>query len=468
MAELGFEDQNGRASPLSSEEESPRPRAEKRPPGYLQEKADVEGLNGDGENEEIQETEDDQSEELEEVEEVQELRENGDDEDEEIQEIQEDEEDESEDEDNKDGQRDSFINNRFQERVDGKKKSWSLHDAIEDAKIDFGKFGLAEQDIESKNEFHPLYDLYDNVLKQLEFHFKSNQQGKALSEAAWVKNARNNLKDACIAHYKGVWVGKETDKRDPTSSAPTHSVVLALRYASPTGNVHGAIAGYLASLGLAHLMQIAPAAEATFTGGGPSQAEEQIWVAIEALKAKLSSMNRKMKSTKEEMEDAIDSLQERHKILSGKIGKGSGQAAELDAREKKLMARMREYVKKECFLRSEIDDSQKTERPATTKAKAPKPSSKSQPPAKTKTKTQAPKSSSNSQATGPAETEREPYVGTAFLHRRGEDRAKSVERRVIVVNAAQNTLDNILPEKKRKVDNNESRPSTTKKRRLEE
>jgi hypothetical protein len=484
MAEHGVEDQSY-FPPLvisSSDDELPRPRAEKRLPEYVQDNIIVGDVLENGEDEEHRD-EDDEIEEIEELEEVEEAEEIQNEEDEEyeeeIQEILEIEDDENVD-DNNDDRRHSFIDKRFQEKVDGMKKSWGLADAIEDAKIDFGKHGLTEGDIEKKNDFHPLYDLYENVVKQLEFHYKSNPKNKALSEASWVKNMRNNLKDGCIAHCKGIWVGRETDKRDPTSTAPTHAVILALRYASPTGSFPGAIAGYLASLGLAHLMQVASAADAVFTGGSPSQAEEQIWVAIEALKARVKTVNHEMKASNEEMDEAIESLQERHTALKGKIGKLT--ATELDAREKKLMTKMKEYVKKECFLRSEIGPLQKAELPATTKTKAPKPAAKSQPPTKAKsqaskssstsrppakTTAQASKSSSDSQTTKPAVTEREPYAGNAFLYGR-QTRARTLERQVPVVNPAQNTRDNFLPGKKRKVDDNEAKSNATKKPRLDE
>lgn len=66
----------------------------------------------------------------------------------------------------------AFIERRFHDKTNGK-KIWIVRDVVRDAWLDFEKHGLTTQDIESRNDTHPLYQLYLDVREHIKYHFRT-------------------------------------------------------------------------------------------------------------------------------------------------------------------------------------------------------------------------------------------------------------------------------------------------------
>lgn len=92
-----------------------------------------------------------------------------------------------------------------------------------------------------------LLDLYRDVLKLINHYFYNQGNGRDI-----VARVHKSVNAAALAFYN-----KEIQTPQEIANAlPSHSEVLAVRFMCPHKNAYGSIAGALAAMGQAHLLQV--------------------------------------------------------------------------------------------------------------------------------------------------------------------------------------------------------------------
>ncbi|KPM34434.1 hypothetical protein AK830_g12134 [Neonectria ditissima] len=149
----------------------------------------------------------------------------------------------------------------------GVEKEWDYESAMNRLLLEFRLNGLKMCDagvIADENQ--PLNELYTATARVLLDHFypispgtgkrKLRDDSKGKSEAIFIQQARNTTTRAATAYYNDGYVIDHGQRKHYLTMIPPHHVILAIRFVNPYGKVDDSIAGCLASLGKAHLMEV--------------------------------------------------------------------------------------------------------------------------------------------------------------------------------------------------------------------
>ncbi|KAK7413453.1 hypothetical protein QQX98_007678 [Neonectria punicea] len=157
---------------------------------------------------------------------------------------------------------------RFAKKEDGSKKKWDYESAMKSLLHEFRWNGLkmCDEGIITE-EKQPLSELYTATARVLLDHFypespetgrrKLRDDSKDTSEAVFIRQARDAIRNAAIAYYNDGYVTDDGQRKHYLTTIPPRHVILAIRFLNPYGAADDSIAGHLASIGKTHLMEVA-------------------------------------------------------------------------------------------------------------------------------------------------------------------------------------------------------------------